>query len=89
MDQKHVLLIVGMNKVVKIRVRMLCIGPETRPLLSTHRDSVLRHRSKNGTCLIAKVHSVSAVRYLTRFCRVKGRFQIILVDEELDFNHQI
>ena len=51
-------------------------------------DSVMQKecRAKNGSCFDCKSPQCICCQILTtRFSRVKGRFQIILVDENLGF----
>ena len=82
---KHVLLIVGMNKVVKSEEDALHRARNEAAPVNAQRFGIETPCVKMVHVLIAKstVYLLSDTYYM--FCRVKGRFQIILVDEELGF----
>ena len=83
---KHVLLIVGMNKVVKSEEDALHRARNEAAPVNAQRFGIETPCVKNGTCFDCKSPQCICCQILTtRFCRVKGRFQIILVDEELGF----
>ncbi len=85
-DQKHVLLIVGMNKVVKSEEDALHRARNEAAPINAQRFGIDTPCSKNGTCFDCKSPQCICCQILTtRFSRVKGRFQIILVDENLGF----
>lgn len=84
---KNVLLIVGMNKVVKSEEER-CKGRETQARLTiAHENSDLRlHGVKNGSCFDCKSSDCICCQVLvTRFSRIPKRFKIILVDDVLGF----
>ena len=82
---KHVLLIVGMNKVVKSEEDALHRARnEAAPI--KHSDLALTHHVPKRKRFDCKSPQCICCQILTtRFSRVKGRFQIILVDENLGF----
>ena len=83
---KHVLLIVGMNKVVKTEVDAMSRARNEAAPINAQRFGIDTPCSKNGTCFDCKSPQCICCQILTtRFSRVKGRFQIILVDENLGF----
>lgn len=83
---KHVLLIVGMNKVVKSEEDALHRARNEAAPINAQRFGIDTPCSKNGSCFDCKSPQCICCQILTtRFSRVKGRFQIILVDENLGF----
>ena len=83
---KHVLLIVGMNKVVKTEADAMSRARNEAAPINAQRFGIDTPCSKNGTCFDCKSPQCICCQILTtRFSRVKGRFQIILVDENLGF----
>ena len=83
---KHVLLIVGMNKVVKSEEDALHRARNEAAPINAQRFGIDTPCSKNGSCFDCKSPQCICCQILTtRFSRVKGRFQIILVNENLGF----
>ena len=83
---KHVLLIVGMNKIVKTEEDALHRARNEAAPINAQRFGIDTPCSKNGSCFDCKSPQCICCQILTtRFSRVKGRFQIILVDENLGF----
>ena len=83
---KHVLLIVGMNKVVKTEADAMSRARNEAAPINAQRFGIDTPCSKNGTCFDCKSPQCICCQILTtRFSKVKGRFQIILVDENLGF----
>ena len=83
---KHVLLIVGMNKIVKSEEDALHRARNEAAPINAQRFGIDTPCSKNGSCFDCKSPQCICCQILTtRFSRVKGRFQIILVDENLGF----
>ena len=81
---KHVLLIVGMNKVVKTEADAMSRARNEAAPINAQRFGIDTPCTKNGTCFDCKSPQCICCQILTtRFSRVKGRFQIILVDENL------
>lgn len=81
-----VLLIVGMNKVVKTEADAMSRARNEAAPINAQRFGIDTPCSKNGTCFDCKSPQCICCQILTtRFSRVKGRFQIILVDENLGF----
>ena len=77
---KHVLLIVGMNKVVKTEADAMSRARNEAAPINAQRFGIDTPCSKNGTCFDCKSPQCICCQILTtRFSRVKGRFQIILV----------
>lgn len=83
---KHVLLIVGMNKIVKTEADAMSRARNEAAPINAQRFGIDTPCSKNGTCFDCKSPQCICCQILTtRFSKVKGRFQIILVDENLGF----
>lgn len=83
---KHVLLIVGMNKVVKTEADALSRARNEAAPVNAQRFGIETPCVRNGSCFDCKSQQCICCQILTtRFSRVKGRFQIILVDEALGF----
>lgn len=83
---KNVLLIVGMNKVVKTEEDALSRARNEAAPVNAQRFGIETPCAKNGTCFDCKSPQCICCQILTtRFSRVKGRFKIILVDEVLGF----
>ena len=77
---KHVLLIVGMNKVVKTEADAMSRARNEAAPINAQRFGIDTPCSKNGTCFDCKSPQCICCQILTtRFSKVKGRFQIILV----------
>lgn len=83
---KNVLLIVGMNKIVKTEEDAMSRARNEAAPVNAQRFGIDTPCSKNGTCFDCKSPQCICCQILTtRFSRVKGRFKIILVDENLGF----
>lgn len=83
---KHVLLIVGMNKVVKTEEDAMRRARNEAAPINAQRFGINTPCTKNGTCSDCKSPQCICCQILTtRYSRIKGRFQIILVDENLGF----
>ena len=83
---KNVLLIVGMNKVVKTQEDAMSRARNEAAPVNAQRFGIDTPCSKAGSCFDCKSPQCICCQILTtRFSRVKGRFQIILVDENLGF----
>lgn len=83
---KNVLLIVGMNKIVKTEADAMSRARNEAAPINAQRFGIDTPCSKNGTCFDCKSPQCICCQILTtRFSRVKGRFKIILVDENLGF----
>ncbi len=83
---KNVLLIVGMNKIVKTEADAMSRARNEAAPFNAQRFGIDTPCSKNGTCFDCKSPQCICCQILTtRFSRVKGRFKIILVDENLGF----
>ena len=82
----HVLLIVGMNKVVKNEeAAMLRARNEAAPI-NAMRFSINTPCHKNGCCGDCVTPDTICCQFLTtRYSKVKGRIQIILVEEDLGY----
>lgn len=82
----NVLLIVGMNKVVKTEADALSRARNEAAPINTQRFGLSTPCIKTGSCYDCKCEDTICCQILTtRFSRVKDRFKIILVDEELGF----
>lgn len=83
---KNVLLIVGMNKIVKTEADAMSRARNEAAPVNAQRLGIDTPCSKNGTCFDCKSPQCICCQILTtRFSRIKGRFKIILVDENLGF----
>ena len=83
---KNVLLIVGMNKIVKTEADAMSRARNEAAPVNAQRFGIDTPCSKNGTCFDCKSPQCICCQILTtRFSRIKGRFKIILVDENLGF----
>ena len=83
---KNVLLIVGMNKVVKTQEDAMSRARNEAAPINAQRFGIDTPCSKNGSCFDCKSPACICCQILvTRFSRIKGRFKIILVDENLGF----
>ena len=75
-----------MNKVVKTEADAMSRARNEAAPINAQRFGIDTPCSKNGTCFDCKSPQCICCQILTtRFSRVKGRFQIILVDENLGF----
>lgn len=83
---KNVLLIVGMNKIVKtVEDAMSRARNEAAPI-NAQRFNLETPCVKNGMCFDCKSPQTICCQILiTRFSRVKNRIKVILVDENLGF----
>lgn len=83
---KNVLLIVGMNKVVKTEEDALQRARNEAAPINAQRFGIDTPCVKNGSCFDCKSAECICCQILvTRFCRIPKRFKIILVDENLGF----
>ncbi len=83
---KNVLLIVGMNKIVKTEADAMSRARNEAAPVNAQRFGIDTPCSKNGTCFDCRSPQCICCQILTtRFSRIKGRFKIILVDENLGF----
>lgn len=83
---KNVLLIVGMNKVVKSAEDALSRARNEAAPINAQRFNLETPCVKNGTCFDCKSpQSICCQILITRFSRVKNRIKVILVDENLGF----
>lgn len=83
---KNVLLIVGMNKVVKTAEDALARARNEAAPINAQRFGLETPCSVNGSCANCKSEQCICCQILvTRFSRLKNRFKIILVNEPLGF----
>ena len=83
---KTVLLIVGMNKVVKTEADAMSRAKHEAAPINAQRFRTQTPRVKNGTCADCKSPDCICCQILiTRFSRVPKRTKVILADEDLGF----
>lgn len=83
---KNVLLIVGMNKVVKTEEDAIHRARNEAAPVNTQRFGSNTPCVKNGSCFDCKSEDCICCQIMiTRFSRIPNRFKIILVDENLGF----
>ena len=83
---KNVIMIVGMNKVVKTQEDAMSRARNEAAPVNAQRFGIDTPCSKAGSCFDCKSPECICCQILmTRFSRQKGRFKIILVDENLGF----
>ncbi|MEE1086378.1 MAG: lactate utilization protein [Schaedlerella sp.] len=83
---KNVLLIVGMNKIVKTAEDALSRARNEAAPINAQRFNLETPCVKNGMCFDCKSpQSICCQILITRFSRVKNRIKVILVDENLGF----
>ena len=83
---KNVLLIVGMNKIVKTEEDAMHRARNEAAPINTQRFGINTPCVKNGSCSDCKSPDCICCQIMvTRFSRVPKRFKIILVDENLGF----
>ena len=83
---KNVLLIVGMNKVVKTEADAMSRARNEAAPINAQRCGVITPCVKNGSCFNCKSPQCICCQILiTRFSKVPKRTKIILVDENLGF----
>ena len=83
---RNVIMIVGMNKVVKDVDNALSRARNEAAPVNAQRFGIDTPCSKAGSCFDCKSPECICCQILvTRFSRQKGRFKIILVDENLGF----
>lgn len=83
---KNVLLIVGMNKVVKTEADALSRARSEAATVNVQRFGLNTPCSKTGACMDCKSPDSICCQFLTtRFSRVPKRFKIILVNDNLGF----
>lgn len=83
---KNVLLIVGMNKVVKTEADAMSRAKNEAAPINAQRFGIQTPCVKSGTCADCKSPECICCQILiTRFSRVPKRIKVILVDENLGF----
>ena len=83
---KNVLLIVGMNKVVKTEEDAMHRARNEAAPINTQRFGLNTPCLKNGSCFDCKSPDCICCQIMvTRFSRIPKRFKIILVDDTLGF----
>ena len=83
---KNVLLIVGMNKVVKSEEDAMHRARNEAAPINTQRFGIDTPCVKNGSCFDCKRPACICCQIMvTRFSKIPKRFKIILVDENLGF----
>lgn len=83
---KNVLLIVGMNKVVKTEQDALQRARNEAAPINTQRFGISTPCVTNGSCADCKSPDCICCQIMvTRFSRIPGRFKVILVDDNLGF----
>lgn len=83
---ENVLLIVGMNKIVKTEDDAMSRARNEAAPVNVQRFGLDTPCSKNGTCFDCKSQGCICCQIVTtRFSRIPNRFKIILVDENLGF----
>lgn len=83
---KNVLLIVGMNKVVKTEADAMSRARNEAAPVNTQRFGLDTPCVQNGSCADCKSKGCICCQILvTRFSRIPKRFKIILVDDHLGF----
>lgn len=83
---KNVLLIVGMNKVVKTEADAMSRARNEAAPINAQRFGIQTPCVKNGTCADCKSPECICCQILiTRYSRVPKRIKVILVDENLGF----
>lgn len=83
---KNVLLIVGMNKIVKTEEDAMHRARNEAAPINTQRFGLDTPCTKNGSCFDCKsTDCICCQIMITRFSRIPRRFKIILVDENLGF----
>lgn len=82
----NVLLIVGMNKVVKTEADALSRARNEAAPINAQRFGLDTPCIKNGSCFDCKSTDTICCQILTtRFSKIKNRFKVILVGEDLGF----
>lgn len=82
----NVLLIVGMNKVVKTEADAISRARNEAAPVNAQRFDINTPCKGNGSCFDCKSEDTICCQILTtRFSKEKGRFKIILVNEDLGF----
>lgn len=83
---KHVIMIIGMNKVVKSVEDAMSRARNTAAPLNTQRFDIDTPCKKTGCCYdCKKPDTVCCQILITRYSRHVGRIKVILVNEELGF----
>ena len=83
---KHVLLIVGVNKIVKDENAALYRARNEAATINAQRFELDTPCKKNGSCANCKSMDTICCQFLTtRFSRHKGRIKVILINESLGF----
>ena len=83
---KNVLMIVGMNKVVRETQDAVSRARGEAATINAQRFNLETPCSKTGACFDCKSPDTICCQFLlTRFSKVKGRIKVILVNDELGF----
>lgn len=83
---KYVVMIVGINKVVKTEADALSRARNEAAPVNAQRFGLETPCSKTGCCYDCKIPDTICCQFLTtRYSKVKGRIKVILVGEELGF----
>ena len=82
----HILMIVGMNKLAKDEQHALLRARNIAAPINTQRFPIDVPCKENGSCVNCKSKDTICCQFLTtRYSRHRGRFHIILVNENLGF----
>ncbi len=82
----HVIMVIGMNKVVKTEADAISRARNEAAPVNAQRFGLQTPCSKTGSCADCKSPDTICCQFLTtRFSRHKGRIKIILVNEDLGF----
>lgn len=82
----HVIMIVGMNKVAKDEEHAMLRARNTAAPINTQRFPITVPCKVNGSCVNCKSPDTICCQFLTtRYSKQRGRFHIILVNENLGF----
>lgn len=83
---KNVLMIVGMNKVVKTEADALSRARNEAAPVNAQRFNLSTPCSKNGSCADCRIPDTICCQFVTtRYSKVAGRIKVILVGEDLGF----
>lgn len=83
---KNVLLIVGMNKIVKTEEEAMIRARNEAAPINAQRFGIETPCVKNGTCFDCKSPQCICCQIMvTRFSRIPKRFKVILVNDDLGF----
>lgn len=83
---KHVIMVAGMNKVVKTEADAISRARNEAAPINAQRFGLQTPCSKTGSCADCKSMDTICCQFLTtRFSKHKGRIKVILVNENLGF----